>query len=113
MYRTRAVRDKRGKVIHEEFHSKELPSNTRIQPDRRWFRKSPQNPHAKQIQYKDRLNHFSEPTRQVGQKQLEQFREEITKVSSNPYMFLMKKRKLPMGLLTDTAKVPLPQVLLC
>jgi len=83
MYRTRAVRDKRGKVIHEEFHSKELPSNTRIQPDRRWF----------------------QPTRQVGQKQLEQFREEITKVSSNPYMFLMKKRKLPMGLLTDTAKV--------
>src|SRR3989344_7496870 len=37
MYRARPVRDKRGKILHEEYHSKELPTNTRIQPDRRWF----------------------------------------------------------------------------
>ena len=48
---------------------------------------------------------LAEPTRQVGQKQLETFREEISKVANNPYMFLMKKRKLPMGLLTDPTKV--------
>ena len=97
MYKTRAVRDKKGKVIHEvsqltmssrleesckarlqakwlvskheqynmpfallqEFQSKELP-NSRIQPDRRWFGN----------------------TRVVGQKQLDQFRQEMsTKVS--------------------------------
>lgn len=51
MYNTRAKRDKKGRVISEEFQSKDLPS-TRIQPDRRWFGN----------------------TRVIGQKQLEQFR---------------------------------------
>ena len=41
--------------ILQEYQSKELP-NSRIQPDRRWFGN----------------------TRVVGQKQLEQFREEMT-----------------------------------
>jgi len=36
MYNTRPVRDRKGKVLSNEFQSKELPS-TRIQPDRRWF----------------------------------------------------------------------------
>ena len=84
MYKKTAKRDKRGKIIHEvasatapchslsslclfgagvntllhvkqDLQSKELP-NTRIQPDRRWFGN----------------------TRVVGQKQLEQFREEMS-----------------------------------
>ena len=42
-------------VIVQEFQSKDLP-NSRIQPDRRWFGN----------------------TRVVGQKQLEQFREEMS-----------------------------------
>lgn len=36
MYKTRPKRDRKGKVLSNEFQSKELP-NTRIQPDRRWF----------------------------------------------------------------------------
>ena len=36
MYKTRAVRNKKGKVLFEAFQSSALPS-TRIQPDRRWF----------------------------------------------------------------------------
>jgi nuclear GTP-binding protein len=36
MYKTRPKRDRGGKVIRNEFQSKELP-NTRIEPDRRWF----------------------------------------------------------------------------
>lgn len=80
MYKKRPVRDAKGKVIHEvgdwsyrlfvrfnpsvrqwlaplmqDFQSKELP-NSRIQPDRRWFGN----------------------TRVVGQKQLEQFRQEMS-----------------------------------
>ena len=55
MYSKTAKRDKKGKVIHQDFQSKDLP-NTRIQPDRRWFGN----------------------TRVIGQKQLEQFREEMS-----------------------------------
>ncbi|XP_040989208.1 nuclear/nucleolar GTPase 2-like isoform X2 [Juglans microcarpa x Juglans regia] len=36
MYNTRPKRNSAGKVLKNEFQSKELP-NTRIQPDRRWF----------------------------------------------------------------------------
>ena len=36
MYKTRPVRNSKGKILHEEYQSKALP-NTRIQPDRRWF----------------------------------------------------------------------------
>lgn len=36
MYKTRPKRDSKGKILSNEFQSKELP-DTRIQPDRRWF----------------------------------------------------------------------------
>lgn len=39
MYNTRPTRDSKGKILKNEFQSKELPS-TRIQPDRRWFGRS-------------------------------------------------------------------------
>lgn len=54
MYNSKAKRDKNGRIISQDFQSKELPS-TRIQPDRRWFGN----------------------TRVIGQKQLEAFREEM------------------------------------
>ena len=54
MYNNKAKRDKKGRIISQDFQSKELPS-TRIQPDRRWFGN----------------------TRVIGQKQLEAFREEM------------------------------------
>ena len=39
MYKTRPKRDRAGKVLRNDFQSKELP-NTRIVPDRRWFGES-------------------------------------------------------------------------
>ncbi|EFN54955.1 hypothetical protein CHLNCDRAFT_134718 [Chlorella variabilis] len=62
MYKSRAKRDKKGRIISREFQSKELPS-TRIQPDRRWFGN----------------------TRVIGQKQLEAFREEMGAKVADPY----------------------------
>ncbi|KAH0872722.1 hypothetical protein HID58_070084 [Brassica napus] len=82
MYKTRAKRTPGGKILSNEYQSKELP-DTRIQPDRRWFGN----------------------TRVVNQKELEYFREEMkTKMSSN-YNVILKERKLPMSLLTDNKKV--------
>jgi len=78
MYNTRAKRDKSGKILHEELQSKELPT-TRIQPDRRWFGN----------------------TRVIGQKQLEQFREEMSSKVNDAYTVLLREKKLPMQLLED------------
>lgn len=69
----KAKRDRSGKVVAQELQSKELPS-TRIVPDRRWFGN----------------------TRVIGQKQLESFREQMAGKADNPFMVLMKERKLPM-----------------
>lgn len=38
MYKTRPKRTPGGKILSNEYQSKELP-DTRIQPDRRWFGK--------------------------------------------------------------------------
>lgn len=53
----------------------------RIQPDRRWFGN----------------------TRVVGQTELEKFREEMTSKVADPYSVVLKRKKLPMGLLQDAA----------
>jgi nuclear GTP-binding protein len=76
------VRDRRGKIIKEAaFQSSEAPT-ARIQPDRRWFGN----------------------TRVVGQRQLEEFREELGAKKSDPYQVLLRQSKLPMSLLTDHTK---------
>ncbi len=62
----------------QELQSKELPS-TRIQPDRRWFGN----------------------TRVIGQKQLEQFREQMASKVSDAYTVLLREKKLPLQLLED------------
>ncbi|OIW11528.1 hypothetical protein TanjilG_26894 [Lupinus angustifolius] len=81
MYKTRPVRERKGKVLSHDLQSKELPS-TRIQPDRRWFGN----------------------TRVVNQKELEFFREELqTRMSSN-YNVILKQKKLPLSLLNDRQK---------
>nr|CAB3495933.1 unnamed protein product [Digitaria exilis] len=82
MYKTRPKRDRAGKVLRNEFQSKELP-NTRIEPDRRWFGN----------------------TRVVGQPQLEMFREELQNRLSDNFSVILKERKLPLSLLQDHQKV--------
>ncbi|KAK7272520.1 hypothetical protein RJT34_29169 [Clitoria ternatea] len=81
MYKTRPVRDRKGKILSNEFQSKDLPS-TRIQPDRRWFGN----------------------TRVVNQKQLEFFREELQSRMSSNYNVILKEKKLPLSLLNDHQK---------
>ncbi|KAK2423532.1 nuclear/nucleolar GTPase [Trifolium repens] len=73
MYKNRPVRCCKGKVLSNEFQSKDLP-NTRIQPDPRWF-----------------VN-----TRVVDQKELEVFREEMEKYRSSNYNVIIKGKNLPM-----------------
>ncbi|KAK7324588.1 hypothetical protein VNO77_28268 [Canavalia gladiata] len=81
MYKTRPVRDRKGKILSNEFQSKDLPS-TRIQPDRRWFGN----------------------TRVVNQKELEFFREELQNRMSSNYNVILKEKKLPLSLLNDHQK---------
>ncbi|KAI4322921.1 hypothetical protein L6164_022571 [Bauhinia variegata] len=81
MYDTKPSRDRKGKILKNEFQSKELP-NTRIQPDRRWFGN----------------------TRVVNQKQLEFFREELQNRMSNSNVVILNERKLPLSLLNDHQK---------
>lgn len=65
----------------QEYQSKELPS-TRIQPDRRWFGN----------------------TRVIGQKQLDQFRTEMSVKVNDAYTVLLREKKLPLQLLEDPEK---------
>ena len=81
MYKQKPVRDKKGKLIKQDLQSKELPS-TRIVPDRRWFGN----------------------TRVIGQKQLEEFREDMATKSKDGYTVIIKQKKLPLSLLADPEK---------
>mmetsp|Transcript_3544 Transcript_3544/g.6074 ORF Transcript_3544/g.6074 Transcript_3544/m.6074 type:complete len:661 (-) Transcript_3544:373-2355(-) len=81
MYKSRAVRDKNGRLLYQEFQSKDLPT-TRIQPDRRWFGN----------------------TRVIGQKQLENFRQEMSSKVNDGYTVLLREKKLPLQLLEDPEK---------
>ncbi|XP_010500925.1 PREDICTED: nuclear/nucleolar GTPase 2 [Camelina sativa] len=81
MYGTRPRRTPGGKIVSNEFQSKDLP-DSRIAPDRRWFGN----------------------TRVVGQSELAYFREELETKRSSTYNVILKERKLPMSLLTDNKK---------
>lgn len=77
----RAIRDANGKIIQEaEFQSKEVTPG-RVQPDRRWFGN----------------------TRTISQSALEHFREGMKEKTADPYAVVLKRNKLPLSLLTDTA----------
>mmetsp|Transcript_8354 Transcript_8354/g.15762 ORF Transcript_8354/g.15762 Transcript_8354/m.15762 type:complete len:625 (+) Transcript_8354:113-1987(+) len=84
----KAIRNKEGKVVGGQFIMKDRAGDTkitaatgRIQPDRRWFGN----------------------TRVVGQSELDNFREEMTSKVADPYSVVLKRKKLPMGLLQDAA----------
>ena len=81
MYNTKPVRNRKGRVLYEPFQLPYLPS-TRIKPDRQWFGN----------------------TRVVNQKDLEVFREEMTKHGSGNYNVIIKGKNLPMSLLNDYQK---------
>jgi hypothetical protein len=91
MYVTgKAMRDKDGKIVGGTFQmanrvgDREITAQTgRIEPDRRWFGN----------------------TRVVDATQLDRFREEMTSAVADPYSVVLKRKKLPMGLLQDAAEM--------
>lgn len=85
----KAIRNKEGRVVAGQLQmgnragDKEITTATgRVQPDRRWFGN----------------------TRTVTATQLDQFRNEMTSAVADPYSVVLKRKKLPMGLLQDVAE---------
>ena len=88
LYNTKAIRNKKGTVIGGNFMmgnragDREITGETgRIAPDRRWFGN----------------------TRVVEPTQLDAFRQEMTEQVADPYSVVLKRKKLPMGLLREAA----------
>eukprot|EP01101_Sappina_pedata_P006638 TRINITY_DN3356_c0_g1_i1.p1 TRINITY_DN3356_c0_g1~~TRINITY_DN3356_c0_g1_i1.p1 ORF type:complete len:733 (+),score=379.35 TRINITY_DN3356_c0_g1_i1:104-2200(+) len=79
LYKTKPVRNSVGKIMSGSFMSNDTSHSTRIEPNRRWFGN----------------------TRVVGQKQLEKLREDLNTTMKDPYLFILKQNKVPMGLLTE------------
>jgi nuclear GTP-binding protein len=86
----KAIRNKEGKIVGGQFmmkdragDSKITASTGRIAPDRRWFGN----------------------TRVVGATELDRFREEMTDKVADPYSVVLRRKKLPMGLLQDAAEL--------
>ena len=99
LYNTRAIRNKKGIITGGNFimrdraGDREITGETgRIAPDRRWFGN----------------------TRVVDPKQLDTFRQEMTEAVADPYSVVVKRKKLPMGLLREAVdrEVPPSQALL-
>jgi nuclear GTP-binding protein len=82
LYRSRVKRDKSGAIIKGGLpvgkQVQEMQA-ARVQPDRRWFGN----------------------TRVVGQQELQDFREQVAQTAADPYAVLLRRHKLPMGLLKD------------
>ena len=91
MYRSPGlVRDRRGKVVDGDLLSKHKAGNklidgkmARIAPNRKWFGN----------------------TRVVGAKELDEFRAEMGKRVADPYTVILKRKKVPMGLLATAGAV--------
>lgn len=93
LYKSRAIRNKKGTIIGGDFMmgdragDRDITGETgRIAPDRRWFGN----------------------TRVVDPKQLDTFRQEMTEKVADPYSVVLKRKKLPMGLLREAAEREAP-----
>jgi nuclear GTP-binding protein len=84
----KAIRNVEGHIVGGQFMMKDRAGDSkitnatgRIAPDRRWFGN----------------------TRVVGATELDRFREEMTDKVADPYSVVLRRKKLPMGLLQDAA----------
>jgi len=83
MYSSKPVRNKKGRIIYQEFNRRTTDKPvSRVKPDRQWFGN----------------------TRVVGQKELSKFREEMEAKQRDPYAVILRRRKLPMSLLQESKK---------
>ncbi|KAJ1960346.1 GTPase required for pre-60S ribosomal subunit nuclear export and maturation [Dipsacomyces acuminosporus] len=79
----KAKYDRKGNLVKAaDFQSKEA-GPARIEPNRKWFGN----------------------TRVIGQKALEEFREQMAAKVNDPYQVLMRRSKLPTSLLHDNTKI--------
>eukprot|EP00527_Entomoneis_sp_CCMP2396_P006564 CAMPEP_0198142496 /NCGR_PEP_ID=MMETSP1443-20131203/5263_1 /TAXON_ID=186043 /ORGANISM="Entomoneis sp., Strain CCMP2396" /LENGTH=626 /DNA_ID=CAMNT_0043805515 /DNA_START=79 /DNA_END=1959 /DNA_ORIENTATION=+ len=85
----KAIRDRGGNIVAGTFMMGDRAgdrvidaSSGRIQPDRRWFGN----------------------TRVVGSNELDTFRQEMTTSVADPYSVVLKRKKVPMGLLHEAAE---------
>lgn len=80
----KAVRDRDGKIVEAAaFQKGEKEAEPgRVKPDRRWFGN----------------------TRVISQSALDHFRTALKEQKADPYSVLLKRNKLPMGLLQDDTK---------
>jgi nuclear GTP-binding protein len=82
LYRSKVKRDKSGAIVKGGLPVGQQVRDmqaARVQPDRRWFGN----------------------TRVVGQQELQDFREQVAQTAADPYAVLLRRHKLPMGLLKD------------
>lgn len=93
LYNTKAIRNKKGRVVGGNFMmgdragDREITASTgRIAPDRRWFGN----------------------TRVVDPKSLDNFRAAMTETVADPYSVVLKRKKLPLGLLREAAEREAP-----
>lgn len=83
------IRNKEGKVIGGKLMmdntagGQKITGMARIAPDRRWFGN----------------------TRTMSQTELDRFRDEMTTKQADPYSVILRRKKIPMALLQDSAKV--------
>ncbi|KAJ3284531.1 GTPase required for pre-60S ribosomal subunit nuclear export and maturation [Borealophlyctis nickersoniae] len=79
------TRNADGKIIKAaEYQSRLAPgTQARVEPNRKWFTN----------------------TRTIGQSELAAFREAMSTRASDPYTVILDQKKLPMSILTDSAKV--------
>ncbi|CAM9494260.1 unnamed protein product [Ectocarpus sp. 8 AP-2014] len=90
MYKAKGIRDKKGKLVGGAYMMKNRSGDQaitaetgRVAPDRRWFGN----------------------TRVIKQEELDKFREEMSTRSTDPYSVVLRRKKLPMGLLQEPDKV--------
>eukprot|EP00033_Pygsuia_biforma_P000351 GCRY01000424.1.p1 GENE.GCRY01000424.1~~GCRY01000424.1.p1 ORF type:complete len:663 (+),score=175.93 GCRY01000424.1:174-2162(+) len=84
MYTEKAKHDKNGKFVRGPYMSKVTATpNARIAPNRKWFGN----------------------TRVIGQKELENFRNELTEKVNDPYRVVLRHAKVPMALLKEPVQV--------
>lgn len=100
----KAVRDRDGKIIQaaafQKGEKEALPG--RVQPDRRWFGAFPPC-----IIYLSPIAYLGFPignTRVISQTALDHFRTALAAQKADPYSVLLKRNRLPMGLIEDESK---------
>jgi nuclear GTP-binding protein len=81
MYTDRPTRNSKGEIIHQTLQSRTAEPG-RIEPHLRWF----------------------ENTRVTTQEQMQDFREKM-KETMNPWNVILHSKKVPWGLITDSTKV--------